>query len=211
MVTWSECVAGTRLVIVKGEKVPKRLYSTSEVARLLKVNRVTVYRWVKEGKVSAYEIGKHFKISSPEVKRLLGEFGFSEPDICDICKELNGGRTDTDAEYSMGIDKKLVIAVDNNDAVLGSVRKMFAKPCLRKISRLLTFSDSLDAAIQIGKKKPDMVLLGAQMSEREGGCLAAKIRSLYKDVRIVMISGSPNGGISKQINQSDISGYLKNR
>ncbi|MDD5722995.1 MAG: excisionase family DNA-binding protein [Syntrophales bacterium] len=191
--------------------MPERLYSTSEVARLLKVNRVTVYRWVKEGKIRAYEIGKHFKISSTEVKRLLSEFGFSEPDICDICKELNGGRTDPGVEYSTGIAKKLVVAVDSSEAGLESVRKMFEKPRLRKISQLLTFSNSLDAAIQIGKKKPDMVLLGARMSDREGGVLAAKIRSLYKDVRIMMISSSPKGGILKQINQSDISGYLEER
>ncbi|TFG93216.1 MAG: helix-turn-helix domain-containing protein [Syntrophobacterales bacterium] len=191
--------------------MPGRLYSTSEVARLFKVNRVTVYRWVKEGKIRAYEIGKHFKISFPEVERLLGEFGFSEPDICDICKGLNGGPTDTDVGYSKGSIKKLVIAVDSNESGLESIRKMFAKPYLRNISQLLTFSNSLDAAIEIGRKKPDMVLLGVQMSDRERGDLAAKIRFLYEDVRIVMISSSQKGRISKQIDQSDISGYLENR
>jgi len=59
----------------------KRFYSTSEVANLFKINRVTVYRWAKEGKIKAYPVGKHFKIPRYEVKRLLEEFGFSGEDM----------------------------------------------------------------------------------------------------------------------------------
>ena len=64
------------------------LYSTSEVAMLFKVNRVTIYRWIKKGKVKAYKIGKHHKISVSEVVRLLKKFGFSEPAIHDLCGDV---------------------------------------------------------------------------------------------------------------------------
>ncbi|RJP56392.1 MAG: DNA-binding protein [Deltaproteobacteria bacterium] len=53
-------------------------YSTSEVADLFGINRVTIYRWVKEGKVKAYKIGKHIKIPVSEVERLGREFGLPE-------------------------------------------------------------------------------------------------------------------------------------
>ena len=56
-------------------------YSTSAVADLFSVNRVTIYRWVKEGRVKAYHIGKHIKIPVSEVERLGREFGFPET-IC---------------------------------------------------------------------------------------------------------------------------------
>jgi len=52
------------------------LYSTSEVAKLFEINRVTIYRWVRGGSVKAYKIGKHLKIPSSEVERLWREFGF---------------------------------------------------------------------------------------------------------------------------------------
>ena len=61
------------------------LYSTSEVAMLFKVNRVTIYRWIKKGKIKAYKIGNHNKISVSEVMRLLKKFGFSESAIYDLC------------------------------------------------------------------------------------------------------------------------------
>lgn len=61
------------------------LYSTSEVAMMFNVNRVTIYRWIKNGKIGAYKIGEHHKISVSEVMRLLKEFGFSESAIHDLC------------------------------------------------------------------------------------------------------------------------------
>jgi excisionase family DNA binding protein len=60
------------------------LYSTSEVAMLFKVNRVTIYRWVKEGKINAYKIGRQHKIPVSEVVRLLRKFGFSESAIREL-------------------------------------------------------------------------------------------------------------------------------
>lgn len=67
------------------------LYSTSEVAMLFKVNRVTIYRWIKEGKIKAYKIGKLYKISVSEVMRLLRKFGFSESSIHDLCGDGDEG------------------------------------------------------------------------------------------------------------------------
>ena len=65
------------------------LYSTSEVAMLFNVNRVTIYRWVKEGKINAYKIGRHHKIPVSEVVRLLRKFGFSESAIHDLCGDVD--------------------------------------------------------------------------------------------------------------------------
>jgi excisionase family DNA binding protein len=51
---------------------------------LFKVNRVTIYRWVKEGKINAYKIGRQHKIPVSEVVRLLRKFGFSESAIREL-------------------------------------------------------------------------------------------------------------------------------
>jgi excisionase family DNA binding protein len=56
----------------------KIYYSTSEVAKLFGINRVTIYRWAKKGNVKSYKIGKHLKIPAIEVDRLRREFGFTE-------------------------------------------------------------------------------------------------------------------------------------
>ena len=56
----------------------KTFYSTSEVAKLFGINRVTIYRWAKKGSVKSYKIGKHLKIPAIEVDRLRREFGILE-------------------------------------------------------------------------------------------------------------------------------------
>lgn len=70
----------------------KLFYSTSEVARLFRVNRVTIYRWAKRGKLEAYKIGNHHKIPVSEVVRLLREFGFSESAIRDLCGDTDNSQ-----------------------------------------------------------------------------------------------------------------------
>jgi excisionase family DNA binding protein len=52
----------------------KKIFSIKEVADLLGVDRVTVYRWVKSGKVRAELIGKSYVISVEDLPHhLLGE------------------------------------------------------------------------------------------------------------------------------------------
>lgn len=54
------------------EKVENKPYfTTAEVAKLLKVSRVTVFNYVKKGLVKADKIGKTFLISKEEVLRLV--------------------------------------------------------------------------------------------------------------------------------------------
>ena len=50
-----------------------KLYRTGKVAEMLGVHKVTVIRWIKQGKIRAVRIGKEFRIPEDEVKRLLGE------------------------------------------------------------------------------------------------------------------------------------------
>ncbi len=66
----------------------KTFYSTSEVAALFGISRVTVYRWVKDGKIQAYGLGKNLKIPFFEIKRLLQDFGMTDMSSTEIDKLL---------------------------------------------------------------------------------------------------------------------------
>jgi len=64
----------------------KTFYSTSEVADFFGISRVTVYRWVKDGKIQSCGLGKNLKIPLYEIKRLLQNFGKTgmSPDDIDV-------------------------------------------------------------------------------------------------------------------------------
>ncbi len=93
------------------------LYSTSEVARLFEINRVTICRWVQEGVVKAYKVGKHLKIPASEVERLWREFGFPEgPDmhVADLSQK-DGRHNSVNSRVKNEQQKKLVMAIDSDE------------------------------------------------------------------------------------------------
>lgn len=50
----------------------KREFLTAEeVAEMLKVNIMTIYRYIKAGKIKAFKLGKNFRIEKKEFDRFL--------------------------------------------------------------------------------------------------------------------------------------------
>jgi len=48
-----------------------KFLTVQEVAEMLKVNKMTIYRYIKAGKIEAYKIGKDFRIQKEEFDRFL--------------------------------------------------------------------------------------------------------------------------------------------
>jgi putative molybdopterin biosynthesis protein len=46
-------------------------YTAKELAKLLKMNVMTIYRNIKSGKLKAYKIGKEFRIEKAEFEKFL--------------------------------------------------------------------------------------------------------------------------------------------
>ena len=51
----------------------KELYTARELAEKLRVNIMTIYRYIKAGKLKAYKIGKEFRIDKKEFQRFLNK------------------------------------------------------------------------------------------------------------------------------------------
>ncbi len=60
-----------RLKIEKVSIVSDNYYSTREVAEKLRVNIMTIYRYIKTGRLQAYKIGKEFRINKDEFNKFL--------------------------------------------------------------------------------------------------------------------------------------------
>lgn len=46
-------------------------YTARELADKLRINIMTIYRYIKAGKLKAYKIGKEFRISKEEFNKFL--------------------------------------------------------------------------------------------------------------------------------------------
>ena len=49
----------------------KEFYTAQELADKLRVNIMTIYRYIKAGKLKVYKIGKEFRIDKIEFQRFL--------------------------------------------------------------------------------------------------------------------------------------------
>ena len=48
-------------------------YTAKELSKKLKLNVMTIYRYIKAGKLKAHKIGKEFRIDKNEFERLLNK------------------------------------------------------------------------------------------------------------------------------------------
>lgn len=49
----------------------EQFYTAEELAKALQVNIMTIYRYIKSGKLKAYKIGKEFRIDKNEFESFI--------------------------------------------------------------------------------------------------------------------------------------------
>lgn len=49
----------------------EQYYTINEIAEMLKVAYLTVYRWIISGKLGAYKVGKQYRISLTDFNKFL--------------------------------------------------------------------------------------------------------------------------------------------
>jgi excisionase family DNA binding protein len=62
-----------RPVVNKEPFIEDRLLTASEVADLLRVSRMSVYRMIKQGEMSAFRVGRGYRLREADVHRYLME------------------------------------------------------------------------------------------------------------------------------------------
>lgn len=58
-------------MIKMANMINEQYYSIKEVAKMLKVAYLTVYRWVQSDKLIAYKAGKQYRIKQDDLKSFL--------------------------------------------------------------------------------------------------------------------------------------------
>ena len=51
----------------------EQYYSIKEVAKILRVAYLTVYRWIKSSKLKAYRAGKQYRIEKEDLERFMSK------------------------------------------------------------------------------------------------------------------------------------------
>ena len=146
----------------------KQNYTPNDVGMLLGVHHNTIKNWIKNNQVLAFQtVGGHYRVPRREVVRLIKDRGLPVPE------ELQG---------PMG----LVYIVDDDELI----RKAL-EDALHTSYEVYTFSNGFDALMQMGRLKPDLLILDIYMPGIDGFALVKKVRQDDKlaNMHIMGISG----------------------
>ena len=60
-------------IYLRKERITLKLLTPEEVAEILKIQRKTVYSYIKDGKIKAGKVGKEWRIREEDLKEYLRE------------------------------------------------------------------------------------------------------------------------------------------
>jgi excisionase family DNA binding protein len=63
----------TLTLITEQNKMDDKYYTPQEVAALLQVDKVTVYRWIRAKRLGAIRVGNQYRIAKAALKRFVDE------------------------------------------------------------------------------------------------------------------------------------------
>ena len=153
----------------------KQNYTPNDVGGLMGVHHNTIKNWIKSKQVVAFQtVGGHYRVPRREVVRLIKNRGLPVPE------ELQG---------PMG----LVYIVDDDELIRRAM-----DDALSEDYEVYTFNNGFEALMQIGRLKPDLLILDIYMPGIDGFAMVRKLRQDDKlaNLRVVGMSG-------KDVSQED--------
>ena len=147
----------------------KQNYTPKDVGMMLGVHHNTIKNWIKGKQIMAFKtVGGHYRVPRREVVNLIKNRGLPIPE------ELQG---------AMGV----VYIVDDDRLIRNALQEELETFSFEAYS----FSNGFDALMQMGRLKPDLIILDIFMPGIDGFALVKRIRSDEKlaDIHVVGISG----------------------
>lgn len=148
----------------------KQQFGTLEVARMLGVSAMTVVRWIDKGLIPAFRTpGNHRRILRDDLKHFIRKMGFPVPSLL------------------MGDRWKVLVVDDEEDVVEVLARAFESKNGKYEVFKA---QDGVTAMIEVGRVKPDVLLLDMVLPGIDGIEVCRRIKAnKYLTTNIVAISG----------------------
>jgi len=146
----------------------KQNYTPNDVGSLLGVHHNTIKNWIKGKQVVAFQtVGGHYRVPRREVVRLIKGRDLPVPE------ELQG---------PMG----LVYVVDDDELIRRAM-----EDALSVDYEVYAFNNGFEALMQIGRLKPDLLVLDIYMPGIDGFAMVKKLRQDDKlaNLRVLGMSG----------------------
>jgi excisionase family DNA binding protein len=172
----------------------EELYTTTKVAKIFGVTPRTIQMWADSGMIEVTKtLGGHRRITTQEVERLSRELGKRPP-----VPENNDNTTEKPAETEANRVVRILIVDDDKDLL--KLYKMQIKSWQTPATEVYLASDGYDALVQIGSKKPDIIITDLKMPRMDGSHMIDVIRQNpdMSHCQIVVVTGLSKEEVEQQ-------------
>ena len=172
--------------MVNETKEAKTIYTTHEVSRLLHVNPRSVINWIEQSLLSSYRTpGGHRRIRRDDLLAFLRKHQIPTPE-------------------SLVEEKFSVLIVDDEQEIVEILQTFLQRQGGYEIS---SASDGITALIDVGRVKPDLLILDIMIPGVDGIEVCRRIKANTKN-KTAIIAVSGNNENEKKILQAGADAFL---
>ncbi len=155
--------------------MPDNLMDIKEAAKYLKMNKMTIYKLAREGKMPAFRVASEWRFRRDLIDRWL-------------MSQLKGKPVEGDLDIEALAGPKSILIVDDEEVIRNFFSDMLSE------YRILTAKSGEEALEVIKTDRPELILLDLKMPGGMDGLETLKrIRKMDKDLAVVMLTayGTP--------------------
>ena len=172
--------------MVNQTKDAKTIYTTHEVSRLLHVNPRSVINWIEQSLLSSYRTpGGHRRIRRDDLLAFLRKHQIPTPE-------------------SLVDEKFSVLIVDDEQEIVEILQAFLQRQGGYEIS---SASDGITALIDVGRVKPDLLILDIMIPGVDGIEVCRRIKANIKN-KTAIIAVSGNNEHEKKILQAGADAFM---
>ena len=162
---------GGTYMVNDAKMASKTIYTTHDVSRILQVNPRSVINWIDQDLLPAYRTpGGHRRIRRADLLSFLRKHQIPIPPIL-----LEG--------------KFKILIVDDDENIVELIRTFLLHQGIYEVT---SANDGITALIEVGRNKPDLLILDINIPGVDGIEVCRRIKSdSAKKTAIVVVSGSP--------------------
>lgn len=172
----------------------KSYLTTGEIAKILHVSRVTVYNWIKLGRLKAVRIHRgKYRVSRNDFAKFLKQHDLENQ----ISSEISNAGT------------VKILVVDNEPDMVGTIKAFLEKSNLHY--HVAGATSGFEAGLLIRSFAPDIIILDLVMPGIDGFSICRKIKQNHqaKNIKIIAITGRPFPENVKRIKKEGVSEILE--
>lgn len=151
-----------------------RFLTTGEVAQYCQVSPVTVFRWIKEGKLSAHSTpGGHYRVRATDLLAFLAKHSIP---------------VDTELRRKVAGEVRILV-VDDEQAIVETIVRNLQR--LGSQFRFATAYNGFEAGRQLALFSPDLIVLDLMMPGVDGldVCRQVKGDPTTRHIKILVVTG----------------------